>query len=194
MEEKILIQSNNDYAKKLKKTAITLFVIGVIIFIVVAATTGLAAQLNTIRLPLFVISIILFLVGIILLIYSLMMGRTSITVSNKRVYGSTTFGKRVDLPLDSISAVGVSAFHGIAIGTSSGKISFKGIGNRDEIHDVISKLLVERQQKATSATTTIKQEIPQSNADELKKYKDLLDNGIISQEEFDAKKKQLLGL
>ena len=33
-----------------------------------------------------------------------------------------------------------------------------------------------------------------SGADELKKYKDLLDNGVISQEEFDAKKKQLLGL
>ena len=33
-----------------------------------------------------------------------------------------------------------------------------------------------------------------SAADELKKYKDLLDNGIISQEEFDAKKKQLLGI
>ena len=33
-----------------------------------------------------------------------------------------------------------------------------------------------------------------SNADELKKFKDLLDAGIISQEEFDAKKKQLLGL
>jgi predicted Zn-dependent peptidase len=33
-----------------------------------------------------------------------------------------------------------------------------------------------------------------SNADELKKYKELLDAGIITQEEFDAKKKQLLGL
>ena len=33
-----------------------------------------------------------------------------------------------------------------------------------------------------------------SNADELKKYKELLDSGVISQEEFDAKKKQLLGL
>jgi len=33
-----------------------------------------------------------------------------------------------------------------------------------------------------------------SSADELKKYKDLLDDGIITQEEFDAKKKQLLGL
>lgn len=33
-----------------------------------------------------------------------------------------------------------------------------------------------------------------SNADELKKYKELFDQGIITQEEFDAKKKQLLGL
>lgn len=33
-----------------------------------------------------------------------------------------------------------------------------------------------------------------SNADEIRKFKGLLDDGIISQEEFDAKKKQLLGL
>ena len=33
-----------------------------------------------------------------------------------------------------------------------------------------------------------------STADELKKYKELLYNNIITQEEFDAKKKQLLGL
>lgn len=35
---------------------------------------------------------------------------------------------------------------------------------------------------------------PLSAADELKKFKELLDSGIITQEEFDAKKKQLLGL
>ena len=33
-----------------------------------------------------------------------------------------------------------------------------------------------------------------SPAEELKKMKELLDLGIITQEEFDAKKKQLLGL
>lgn len=33
-----------------------------------------------------------------------------------------------------------------------------------------------------------------TTADELKKYKDLLDSGVITQEEFDAKKKQLLGI
>lgn len=33
-----------------------------------------------------------------------------------------------------------------------------------------------------------------SAAEELKKFKELLDMGILTQEEFDAKKKQLLGL
>lgn len=33
-----------------------------------------------------------------------------------------------------------------------------------------------------------------SQADELQKFKDLLDNGVITQEEFDTKKKQILGL
>lgn len=35
---------------------------------------------------------------------------------------------------------------------------------------------------------------PISTADELRKFKELLDDGIITQEEFDAKKKDLLGL
>lgn len=34
----------------------------------------------------------------------------------------------------------------------------------------------------------------QSNADQLKKWKELLDAGAITQEEYDAKKKQLLGI
>lgn len=33
-----------------------------------------------------------------------------------------------------------------------------------------------------------------SGADEILKYKKLLDDGILTQDEFDAKKKQLLGL
>ena len=41
-------------------------------------------------------------------------------------------------------------------------------------------------QQPASATVSV--------ADELKKFKELLDMGAITQEEFDAKKKDLLGL
>lgn len=121
------------------------------------------------------------------------MKEVEITVTSKRVYGRAAFGRRIDLPIDSVSAVGLSWPKGISIATSSGRISFSMIENRDEIHKCISNLLMDRQNKQPN-TTTIRQELPQSNADEIRKYKQLLDDGVITQEEFDAKKKQLLGL
>lgn len=118
--------------------------------------------------------------------------KIEITVSDKRVYGINAVGKRVDLPVDSISAVGTSAFRGIAVTTSSGAIKFNMLENRDEVQRAISGLLIGRQHK----TNYIEQAANSGkcDTDELKKYKDLLDSGVITQEEFDAKKKQLLGL
>lgn len=116
------------------------------------------------------------------------------TVTDKRIFGKVAWGKRVDLPVDSVSAVATSSMKGIAVATSSGKITFKLIKNVDSIHKEVSRLIIDRQNKIKKDSPVIKQEIAPSNADELKKYKDLLDSGIITQEEFDAKKKQLLGL
>ena len=53
----------------------------------------------------------------------------------------------------------------------------------------LSKEEFEREKTAQSSTAPAA-----SAADELKKFKELLDMGVITQEEFDAKKKQLLGL
>ena len=125
------------------------------------------------------------------------MSRAEITVTDKRIYGKRAFGIEVNLPLDSVSSVeSVSGFvKAITIATSSGKIGFSCLENHDQICEEIRNLLNNRQSKASVPTqTTIKQEVAQSDADELKKFKELLDSGIISQEEFDAKKKQLLGL
>ena len=140
---------------------------------------------------------LLLAIGILLLlspiIVPLILGKSQIFVTDKRVYGTAIFGKRVDLPLDAISAVGISAFKGISITTSSGAIQFLLITNRDEIHSEISKLLVARQDKVASQSATTHETVS-TTADELKKYKELLDGGAITQEEFDTKKKQLLGL
>jgi len=117
-----------------------------------------------------------------------------LVVTDKRIYGNVAWGKRVDLPVDSISATATSrSLKGVTISTSSGRISFRVIKNADAIYQVVSNLLIERQQeKSKPAPIT---EAPKINeADQLKKYKELLDMGAITQEEFDAKKKQLLGL
>ena len=133
-----------------------------------------------------------FVLGLVLYLWTF---RVSLTVTDKRVYGTAGFGKRVDLPIDMISAVGTSLRKGIAVTTSSGVIKFVMIINRDEVHNAISELLMKRQDTHTGVSrTVVKQEVPQSNADELRKFKELLDSGVITQEEFDAKKKQLLGL
>ena len=119
---------------------------------------------------------------------------SKITVTDKRVYGRSAFGKKVDLPMDSISAVATSALlNMICVATSAGKIKFYLVCNYLETHHEIS-LLISARQNENKSTTVINQTNAASGADELKKYKDLLDSGIITQEEFDAKKKQILGL
>ena len=57
-----------------------------------------------------------------------------------------------------------------------------------EIRDFIEGKIINK----SNGTTIVQQQL--SNADELKKYKELLDLGVLSQEEFDIKKKQILGI
>lgn len=133
--------------------------------------------------------------GVFIIICSLfarwLMCHCSLTITNRRVVGKASFGKAVDLPLNQISAIGLGFFDRISIGTSSGRIHFWLLENRQEIHALLSDLIGKIQGEASSPQTA-----PQasSSADEIKKFKELLDSGVITQEEFDAKKKQLLGL
>ena len=66
------------------------------------------------------------------------------------------------------------------------------IKNSDEIYNTLNNLLIDRQQKKNDIST--REEAQPDNTEELKKFKDLLDSGVITEEEFEAKKKQLLGL
>ena len=135
--------------------------------------------------------------AVIIVVFNLLYKKIQLVVTDKKVYGRVFGGKRVDLPIDSISAVGTSVFKSIAIATSSGKIKFLAIANRDEIHEKISELLINRQQSNKVEQQIANNNVPTSNNDnigQLKELKELLDQGIINQEEFDAKKKQILGL
>lgn len=116
-------------------------------------------------------------------------------VTDRRIYGKVAFGKRVDLPLDSVSATAtIQILKGVSVSTSSGRISFLAIKNANEIYETINNLLIKRQTEKKAPEVIIQDTIKSDEADQIKKYKALLDGGVISQEEFDAKKKQLLGL
>ena len=70
-------------------------------------------------------------------------------------------------------------------------IQFGGKSNEDA--EIIASFIRRKIEEIKNAPVggSVQQASP---ADELKKFKELLDLGIITQEEFDAKKKQLLGL
>ena len=80
---------------------------------------------------------------------------------------------------------------GVSISTASGNISFYALKNSADIYKIISEILIERQNNKNSDKIAVQ---TLDTADQLKKYKELLDIGAISQEEFEAKKKQILGL
>ena len=118
------------------------------------------------------------------------MQKCEIVVTTHRVYGRTRT-KRLDLPLDSISSVAMGVFRSVIVSTSSGRISFCLLKKQNKVFDVISTLLRERQNRSVNGGA---EKRTASVADTLKEYKSLLDAGIITQEEFNAKKKQILGL
>ena len=134
-----------------------------------------------------------FFIGIILFLTlgalaSLM--KFELIVTDAKVIGKTLLGKRVDLPISQISVAGMGILKRVSIATSSGSINFYCVTNQNEVFSTISELILKRQEETKTETVRV----PESDSDELKKYKELLDSGIITQEEFDAKKRQILGV
>ena len=74
----------------------------------------------------------------------------------------------------------------------SGMFSFSK--TNDFANSVAAEIRAAFETYKDNAGTEAAASAPVSAADELKKFKELLDMGAITQEEFDAKKKQLLGL
>lgn len=181
MEEKVLIKSERYNITK-----------GLIIFLIICLLVTVYLFFGQREK---MASIILFGVSLIIcLLFYAWMRSYELTLTDKRVYGKAAFGQRVDLPVDSISATAtITIFKGISVSSSSGRISFLAIKNSNKIYETLNQLLIERQSKKKSEHIN-HIEAKLDEADKLKKFKELLDSGIITQEEFDAKKKELLGL
>ena len=141
----------------------------------------------------FVLGILFLLTAIIIGIIYLANRSCELQITENNVKGKTLFGKEVVLPLYMIAAYSTRKFLStVSVATASGITKFSLIENYKEVGDVLSQLINQRQRNtqvdgAPSSTNS-------NSLDDLVKLKSLLDSGIITQEEFDAKKKQLLGL
>lgn len=191
MEERIIVKSELSEKRLSMKKRIQMCCggaigVGLLILIIDYASMGGGNAATYVGIMMMALGIIAF---IVLAIFDSFYSKVSMTVTDKRVYGVASFGRRVDLPIDSISAVGYTGtFNGIAVASSSGKIAFPFIKNAEEIYSAISSALVKRQ----SGSKIDAAEIKMDKYDELIKLKSLLDSGVITQEEFEAKKKELL--
>ena len=126
-------------------------------------------------------------------------GITAVVFTNKRLmYGQKAI--LMGAPVKVVNLENVNDVHKDTLGLLNGKIYIdtlkENIGiqftkaHLDRIFKDILQMLENYRAtpKAPAASSGV------SAADELKKFKELLDMGIITQEEFKAKKKQLLGL
>lgn len=143
-------------------------------------------------LTMFILACVFAVAGIIMLIIYLAHSRCELMITESNVKGKALFGKQVVLPINMISAYSTrKLFSTVAISTSSGTAKFSLIKNYIEIGYVLNKIINEHQVNTFNENPSINSS---TNLDNLVKLKSLLDLGVITQEEFDAKKKQLLGL
>lgn len=118
--------------------------------------------------------------------------------TNRRIIisGSGIAVRRVDIQISEITNMKME----MTLKDSYIKIFSKGgdfilgIGDKQKFMNVVNEQIKKNNENQNKSNVTINNITTSSGADEILKYKSLLDQGIITQEEFDKKKKELLGL
>lgn len=114
-----------------------------------------------------------------------------LTVEEDSIRGKTSFRKDFSLPISKIASVEKGKFDQITIMSSSKRYCVYCVENREEIYGVLTELL---RSKAVEHNSPPSFNPSVSSAEELRKYKQLLDEGIITQEEFQTMKSKILGI
>ena len=133
----------------------------------------------------------LFYIGLTVLSRWLYM-QNHVIVTERTVYGKSFWGRTVMLPIQQITAV-VSAkvYSRLTIVTTNGRVHFIMIGNHAKIALAI-RTLISQVQEDTLVKKSVKALNEGPSLSEEEKLLGLLNQDIITQEEFDAKKAQIL--
>ena len=133
----------------------------------------------------------LFMGGFIHIILYFTARNNQIILTNYKITGVYKRHLSLNIPIDSISSVSKGGLRSLCITCAGNKYNISFVSNIDIFCSKLNELLNKRTQQSMRRDTVVLQT---SKYDEIEKLKQLLDNGIISQEEFDVKKKQLLDL
>lgn len=122
-------------------------------------------------------------------------GQGFLVVTNKNFYSNVAAGMlktdKVIIELSKISGCKISGVFGDILTITEGTLTYeyKGVKNPQNIINAIKS-------KNSNSVEQLGMEKPATSdpAAELRKYKQLLDDGIITQEDFDKKKAMLLGI
>lgn len=121
---------------------------------------------------------------------------TSVTQGEKTIYFKDAIGVQYKPSSIADGYIQVeTAAGGVAASSQYGgenAIQFSGKEKNAEAEIIVAFIRKQIEDIKNAPAGGVVQQL--SPAEELKKFKDLLDMGVISQEEFDAKKKSLLGL
>lgn len=136
----------------------------------------------------FPFALCLLLIATILTIIISIEKQKEIIVDGDSLFCRCSKKKSLNFMVEDIVSIKASKI-GLSLRGKSFKFKIFFISNIDELKNVITDKLsvVKRDDENTVILNS-------SEADELKKFKELFDSGVITQEEFDAKKKQILGL
>lgn len=153
MQEKMIAQSKCGYiAKKILFVSIPVMFLlalqGIVSFFYVLALGAPVAGIAISSLPSLLLLSLLAAINVRLWSAT----KREIVVTDKRIRLLSFRGKRLDLPLDSISVIRTKIFKGLFIGTPAGFIKVSEVNDCDSVYDAILELIIARQQNKISAT------------------------------------------
>lgn len=129
----------------------------------------------------------------------------SLYLTNKEIKGIRKYiflKKDLTFPIEKVDSIMVvnSTFDKIrggktiAIRTTSGLIKFPWVHNAEEFVNKTLDTIKAYNESSKPVTENFQQNTGGDNLEQIQKLKEMLDSDIITQDEFDTKKKQLLGL
>lgn len=128
---------------------------------------------------------VVFIISIVVLVFVSREAKKELVVYNDSVLCRVNKKRSKQLVFEDINNIDFGKNTLKLVGTG---IRFK-ISNLSNV-EKIKSVIIEKKNSAQSKSNSLNN----SETDELKEYKDFLDSGDITQEVFDAKKKQILGL